>query len=123
MSQRSKLVPRYCRHRASGQATVTINGRDFYLGTYGSQASHAEYDRRISEWLSTGRSTSYGVPEAKLSIAGLLVAYLNYAKRYYGDGPRCDLARARRFLARMKWPQPERAGNRSRPVERGRCSN
>ncbi len=44
-------TPTYRRHRASGQAVVTIGGVDHYLGTYGSKASHTEYDHLLGEWL------------------------------------------------------------------------
>ena len=47
--------PRYRKHRASGQAVVTLNGRDFYLGPHGTNASRAYYDRLIAEWLIQGR--------------------------------------------------------------------
>ena len=57
-------VPKYQKHRASGQAVVTINGRDYYLGPHGTKASKVEYDRLITEWLSSGRSSSFGAPEA-----------------------------------------------------------
>jgi hypothetical protein len=30
------LVPSYLRHKATGQARVVINGRTYYLGTFGS---------------------------------------------------------------------------------------
>ena len=46
-------VPSYRRHRPSGQAAVTLNGRDIYLGTWNTKASRAEYDRRVGEWLKT----------------------------------------------------------------------
>jgi hypothetical protein len=38
-------VPKYRRHKQSGQAIVTISGRDHLLGPHGSQASQLEYDR------------------------------------------------------------------------------
>jgi hypothetical protein len=41
--------------RASGQAVVTLNGRDIYLGKHGSDESRAEYERRIAEWHAAGR--------------------------------------------------------------------
>jgi hypothetical protein len=44
--------PKYQKHRASGQAVVTLDGRDFYLGPHGTQASRDEYDRLVGEWLS-----------------------------------------------------------------------
>ena len=42
--------PSYYRHKASGQAVVSINGRDYYLGLHGSTASWEEYDQLIAEW-------------------------------------------------------------------------
>jgi hypothetical protein len=39
--------PKYRRHRASGQAVVTLSAKVHYLGPYGSKASKAEYDRLI----------------------------------------------------------------------------
>jgi len=47
-------TPKYRLHRASGQAIVTIQGKDRYLGRYGSKSSKAEYDRLIAEWLQPG---------------------------------------------------------------------
>ena len=43
--------PKYGHHRASGQAVVTIDGHDHYLGQYGSRASKDEHDRLIGQWL------------------------------------------------------------------------
>ncbi|MGD0899975.1 MAG: hypothetical protein ABR915_19245 [Thermoguttaceae bacterium] len=48
-------TPKYRRHKASGQAIVSIQGHDFYLGPWNSKASKVEYDRIISEWLAAGR--------------------------------------------------------------------
>ena len=48
-------VPKYRKHRSSGQAVCTINGKDHYLGPYGTKASKIEYDRLIGEWLAAGR--------------------------------------------------------------------
>ena len=42
-------APKYRRHRASGQAVVTLNGRDFYLGPNGTQASRREHDWLVAE--------------------------------------------------------------------------
>ena len=38
-------LPKYRKHRSSGQAVVTLNGRDFYLGPHGTKASKIQYDR------------------------------------------------------------------------------
>jgi hypothetical protein len=44
MPRLSKSLPSYRKHRASGQAVVNLNGRDYYLGPYGTKASKLEYD-------------------------------------------------------------------------------
>jgi hypothetical protein len=43
--------PKYRKYKASGQAVVTINGRDRYLGAYRSRASRGDFDRLVGEWL------------------------------------------------------------------------
>jgi hypothetical protein len=88
MPRLTQAVPRDRKHRATGQAVCTINSKDHFLGLHGSKASRAEYDRLIAEWLASGRSTAYGVPEHVISVVELIVAYLEYADVYYGDGPR-----------------------------------
>jgi hypothetical protein len=55
MPRLSNSVPTYRNHRASGQAIVTLSGTDHYLGPFNSRASRIEYDRRIGEWLASGR--------------------------------------------------------------------
>jgi hypothetical protein len=45
----SDFVPSLRKHKSTGQAVVTINGKDHYLGRYGTAASKAEYDKLIGE--------------------------------------------------------------------------
>ncbi len=47
---RPSKVPNYTHHKASGQAVVRIQGKDHYLGLYGSDASHEAYQRLIAQW-------------------------------------------------------------------------
>lgn len=76
-------VPAYRRHKQSGRAVVTLNGRDFLLGPYGTRASRREYDRVINEWLAAGRQ----LPDApNLTVAELILRFWEHAKRYYGQG-------------------------------------
>ena len=44
MRGRSKTLPKYRKHKASGQAIVTIGGKMHYLGPHDTKASRAEYD-------------------------------------------------------------------------------
>jgi hypothetical protein len=74
----------YRKHWASGQAAVAINGRDHYLGPHGTKASKLEYDRLIAEFLTSGRSASFGALPHDLTVVELLVDYVHYAKAYYG---------------------------------------
>ena len=58
---RNKL-PSYCRHKASGQAVVTLNGRDHYLGEYGTPESRARYEQLIAEWVASKRRPAAELP-------------------------------------------------------------
>jgi integrase len=53
-------VPSYRCHKPSGQAVVTLNGVDHYLGKWNTPQSKAEYERLIGEWLVRGRRLSDG---------------------------------------------------------------
>ena len=56
MPRLTNSVPKYRKHRASRQAVVTLDGRDFYLGPHGTKASKREYDRVVGEWQANGRT-------------------------------------------------------------------
>ena len=75
-------VPKYRRHRGSNQAIVTLNGRDYYLGPYGTKASRIEYDRLIGEWLAAGRNSLH-VTGNELTVVELCLSYWKFAKGYY----------------------------------------
>jgi hypothetical protein len=77
-----RTLPKYRKHRASGQAIVTLNGRDHYLGPHGAKASKVEYDRLVAEYLSSGRSPSFGAPQHDLTVVELAAEYLRHAKAY-----------------------------------------
>lgn len=76
-----KALPKYRKHRASGQAIVTLGGRDFYLGPHGTKSSKLEYDRLVAEWLGRGRVIQ--PDECGATVAQVIVAYVKHAKRYY----------------------------------------
>jgi integrase len=74
-------VPSYRRHKQSGQAIVTLDGRDILLGPYGTGTSKAEYRRRIAEWLANGRRLRKA--ESNLTIAELIAIFKHHAEKYY----------------------------------------
>ena len=57
MSARSFRTPSYRLHKPSGQAVVTINGRDIYLGGFNTPESRSEYDCIIYGLISTPQGT------------------------------------------------------------------
>lgn len=84
MSNANSKVPAPCKHRATGQSVVRLNGKDIYLGRHGTAAAKAEYDRRIAEWLANGRQLPD--TDGRLSVAELIVAYVRHARVYYAKG-------------------------------------
>src|SRR5262245_50955056 len=83
MSARKRRTPCYRHHRPSNQAVVTLCGRDFYLGRFGSRESRTEYDRLLSEWLSNGRRLPAPVELPDITVNELAEAYLRHADAYY----------------------------------------
>jgi hypothetical protein len=43
-------VPKYRHHKARNCAVVTINGRDYYLGPFGSPESQEKYEQLLRAW-------------------------------------------------------------------------
>ncbi|MCE9552866.1 MAG: site-specific integrase [Planctomycetes bacterium] len=74
-------TPSYRRHKASGQAVVTIEGKDFYLGLYGSKISHIEFDRIVGEWLAAGRRLPNDPFD--VTIDEVMAAFWQHAEKYY----------------------------------------
>jgi integrase len=73
-------TPSYRKHKATGQAVVTLNGRDTYLGRYGTRESKAEYDRIITEWLANGRR----LPATdSLTVAELIERFWPWVEQHY----------------------------------------
>ena len=73
-------VPKYRRHKAKGLAVVTINGRDVYLGKYGSAASKNQYKRLVAEHMQSGGAQNR---QQEATTAEVMAAYVRHAKKYY----------------------------------------
>lgn len=81
----SSRFPSYRQHKPSGQAVVTFNGTDFYLGPWDSKVSRAEYERLVGEWLANARQLPSTNKADGLTIVELLTSYLTFAKDYYSE--------------------------------------
>jgi integrase len=105
MSQKTARVPGYRRH-SSGQARVTLDGKDHLLGPYGSDESRAEYRRLVAEWLERrGAFAPQAGGPAPLSVNELTAAYWKHAEAYYRfdgkKGTQFNIKSALGVLARL----------------------
>jgi len=90
MPRLTKSLPKYRKHKASGQAFVELSGHRFYLGPHGTQASHGQYDRLVGEWQQNGRRLPTK-PDEVITVSELLAAYWKFAEEYYvKDGCKTD---------------------------------
>src|SRR3954453_3514548 len=86
---RQNHIPAYRRHKSSGQAIVTLTDatsgsrKDHLLGPHGTSGSRAEYARLLAEWEARGRRLP-APRRPDLSVAELLVRFLQHAETYYG---------------------------------------
>ncbi len=105
------LFPTYRKHRATGQAVVTIASRDHYLGPHGAKASKAEYDRLISEWMVAGRPTSISTTAGDPAPAPLCPACVTGSSRTSTRGTVADAALSRRVQRHTSKPHFLRGPN------------
>ena len=66
-------------HKPTGQARVRIDGKDVYLGPYGSPESRDRYDEIITEWFARQGEIS----ACTLTIDDLCLMFLDFAQGYY----------------------------------------
>ncbi|MCO8121468.1 site-specific integrase [Stieleria sp. TO1_6] len=102
MARPRNILPSYRKHKSSGQARCTINGRDYFLGPHGTKASLRDYDRIIAEYIASGRSKSFGIESGALTVAMLMADYHRHCRGYYGDGRASELHRVVLALRPLK---------------------
>ena len=83
-------IPSYRLHKASGQAVVTLNGKDVYLGPHGTPESKAGYDRVIEEWLASHKQLPPQPADGPapgrdpdLVIDEAFLPYWDFVRQYY----------------------------------------
>ena len=77
-------TPTYRLHKPTGNAVVTLNGRDVYLGPHGAPESRRAYDRTIAEWLQNHRRP-VAANDGGATVATLVNAFRLHAEAAYPD--------------------------------------
>ena len=98
--------PKYCLHKSTKQALVYLDGREIYLGPYGSQESHQRYQEFLEQWYALRHQEAQSNPKStpqekledtitpvmlrlkwrqglKVSLDELIFIYKKHAKEYY----------------------------------------
>ncbi len=83
----STRIPSYRLHKPTGLAVVRLSGRDIYLGKHGTKESRERYQQVVADWIANNRILAtrgaQGATTDALSIAELMLAYLDFASDYY----------------------------------------
>ncbi|MEZ5944845.1 MAG: tyrosine-type recombinase/integrase [Planctomycetaceae bacterium] len=73
-----RRVPKYAFHKGTGQARVRINGKDIWLGKYGTPESMERYAKAVADW----QQTAVEQPE-QVTFGQLAMLYKQHAKKHY----------------------------------------
>jgi integrase len=115
---RKRRIPSLCRHKATGQAVVRLNGQDIYCGVYGTPEAQAKYDRVIAEWLLTGQqtpppsATAIPVDQSAITVSELILAYWTrhvtsyYVKKGKATSEQNNIRQALRFARNLYGETP-----------------
>lgn len=80
-------IPKYRLHKPTGLGVVRLSGRDIYLGRFGSPESKVRYQAVIADWLKGDAKVTPPRESVRLAkdlvIDELIVAYVEFAERYY----------------------------------------
>ncbi len=84
-------VPKYARHRATGQAYVRLKGKCHYLGEWNSTRSRERYRQLVAEYVATGAPPVRKREGEVLEVREMILGFSRHAKKYYGLGPEASI--------------------------------
>ncbi len=97
---RNSRPPAYRLQKSRNCAVVTIDGKDHYLGPYGSAESHEKYARLIAEWRANAnhlcRVRATGPADSGLLINEMILAYFRHTQNDYVNAA-CDAKEDRKL--------------------------
>jgi len=95
-------------HKPTGQAVVTLNGKDHYLGKHDTEKSRDAYDRLLALWLVNGRRlppARSADPGGGLSVNELLLAHFTHVQGYYRHPDGRPTSKVDNFRLALRWPK------------------
>src|SRR5438874_1183111 len=111
MPAKSSQVPKYRHYKPKNLAVVRIDGKDHYLGKYGTDESRERYRRVIAEHLATPSPESppryQPSRDQGMAVGELIVAYWDrhvtsyYVKHGRPTSEQDNIRQALRFLRRL----------------------
>ncbi len=104
----STKCPSYRLHKASGQAVVTIDRKDRYLGVHGTPESRLRYERLITAWMQGEPVPARESESSDITVAEVCIQYLRWAEGYYvKDGkPTTELGNVKRAIKALRESYP-----------------
>jgi len=88
MRRRDTSHPKYRLHRASGQAVVTLAGKDHYLAKYGTKSRRIFYDRRVDEYATPLLADRFPVRKLWIAWMQTLASYTRWRTMAFSEGTR-----------------------------------
>lgn len=78
-------IPSYRLQKSRNLAVVTLGGKDFYLGKFGSPESREKYHRLVAEYLASRRDEMPppSPDDPPPTVAGLILAYWTHCRAHY----------------------------------------
>jgi integrase len=86
MARRKSLVPSYLLHKPTGMARVRIDGRDHYLGPYGSDESRRKYGELVAARCgghAPDPLPAVGPQDTGPTVGEIVLTFLRHAERHY----------------------------------------
>jgi integrase len=95
-------VPKYARHKPTGQTYVRLKGKCHYLDEWNSARSRERYRQLIAEYVTTGEAPIRKRDGESHEVRELILKFASHAQKYYGLGPGSQYLRIKPALEGLR---------------------